>query len=282
MTKRAAHRKSPRRATEIQGAITLTENTLVEEIPVRSIVQHENDVAAALFPKVGDYLQLLAEAYTLSGLIFEKAYPERNVSLAKQVCTKLLMRINNDLRAVMMLAEVGYDVQANALAASIYEGAFTLGTIYDDSALAKQWVEHSDPKVSFKNAYDLAKAALANYGAHADWTDSFYQIYRQLCWGKHLNPISEQQGGIERIGDVIDYIPGPRADELTERGISYCCVFTVLFGIIGMEMFVRRHVKAENQQELLISLKDLGERRETLYQKGLARWASADPFPGKW
>ncbi len=123
---------------------------------------------------------------------------------------------------------------------------------------------------------------MSNYGAHADWIDAFYQIYRQLCWGKHLNPIPEQQGGMERNGNVFDYIPGPRADELTERGISYCCVFTVLFAIIGIEMFVRQHVKPEHQTPLLMSLKELGERRENLYRKGLARWGSADPFPGKW
>ncbi len=60
---------------------------------------------------------LLGKTYTLSGLVLESAYPERNPALAKQVCTKLLMRMSSDLRAIIMLAEVGYDVQANALAA---------------------------------------------------------------------------------------------------------------------------------------------------------------------
>lgn len=87
---------------------------------------------------------------------------------------------------------------------------------------------------------------------------------------------------MERTGDTIDYIPGPRADELTERGICYCSVFTVLFSMIGLEMFVRKHVKPEYQSALLLELKSLRERQQELYQIGLSRWGSADPFPGKW
>lgn len=260
----------------------MSEKLGLEEKPVRSIVEHETEIAKALFPKVGPYLELLASAYSLSGKVFEAAYPQMNPPLSKQVCTKLLLRLNNDLRAILMLAEVGYDVQANALAASVYECAFTSGTIFDSRELAEQWLDHDDPRASFRNAYDLAHAALSNYGAHADWTDAFYKIYRQLCWGKHLNPISEQQGGMERTGNVIDYIPGPRDDELTERGISFCCVFTVLFALIGMEMFVRVHVKEEHKGELLQSLKQLEEKRQALHKTGLRRWGSADPFPGKW
>jgi hypothetical protein len=255
---------------------------VLEKKPIRSIVDHENEIAKELFPKIEKYLQLFADCYTLSGKVFEAAYPHENPPLAKQVCTKLLLRLNNDLRAIMMLAGVGYDVQANALAASVYECAFTIGTIFDNRDLAKEWLDHDNPKVSFRNAFDLAKLALANYGAHSDWTDAFYQIYRQLCWGKHLNPISEQQGGMERNGNTIDYIPGPRADELTERGVYYCALFTVLFSMIGLEMFVRKHVKSENQGALLVELKALGEKQQDLYKIGLGRWGSADPFPGKW
>lgn len=259
----------------------MTDEVVIEQKPVRSIIDHENQIAKELFPKIEKYLELVADCYTLSGKVFEAAYPEVNPPLAKQVCTKLLLRLNNDLRAIMMLA-VGYDVQANALAASVYECAFTIGTIFDSRDLAKEWIEHDNPKVSFRNAFDLAKLALTNYGAHTDWTNAFYQVYRQLCWGKHLNPISKQQGGMQRVGDTVDYILGPRADELTERGVCYCAVFTVLFSMIGLEMFVRKHVKPANQTALLFELKALGERQQDLYKIGLARWGSADPFPGKW
>lgn len=260
----------------------MTESIALEEKPARSIVDKENEIARELFPKVEKYLQLHADCYTLSGKVFDAAYPEVNPPLAKQVCTKLLLRLNNDLRAIMMLAEVGYDVQANALAASVYECAFTIGVILDNSGLAREWLDHDNPKVSFRNAYDLAKLALTNYGAHTEWTDAFYQVYRQLCWGKHLNPISEQLGGMEKMGDVIDYILGPRADELTERGICYCSVYTVLFSIIGLDMFIRKHVKPRYQKSLLLELKSLGKRQQELYKIGLSRWGSADPFPGKW
>lgn len=249
---------------------------------VRSIVEHENRVAKELFPKVKEDLFLLGDTYTFSGQVLEIAYPEKNPTLAKQVCTKLVLRMINDLRSISMLAEVGYDVQANSLAASVYECAFTIGTIYDDRELAKKWIEHEDPKKAFLDAYLLTKTAWSNYGSKQDMTDSSYKIYRQLCWGKHLNPISEQQGGIEKVGNTIEYLPGPRSDELTERGISFCCSYTVFFALFGIEMFARKHVSANKQAELVQPIKELHERRANLFLKSQKRWGSEDPFPGKW
>lgn len=248
----------------------------------KSIGQLETEMAVELFPKVKDYLRLLADVYAASGNALQGAYPHVNPSLAKQVCTKLLLRLNNDLRCVFTLSEVGYDIQANALAASIYECAFTIATISDTEELAKKWVEHDNPKASFASALSLTTTGLASFGASEDWIEPMYQIYSQFCWGKHLNPIMEMQGGFERDGNILDWIPGPRADELTERGICFSTVYSVLFALIGLEIFVRKHILSENENDMRAVLCEIDGRREELYQSSLDRWKSPDPFPGKW
>jgi hypothetical protein len=181
-----------------------------------------------------------------------------------------------------MLVNVGYDVQANCVAASVYECAFTIGTVWDNAELAKEWINWDEPKKTFRDAFTLTKTSLENYGQHKDWTDIMYKLYRQLCWGKHLNPIAEQQGGMEREGNVIDYIPGPRSDDLTLRGVCFCCAYTVLLALIGMQLFVQKHTKAENLHLVTQKLQALGARQHELYKAGLAKWGSSDPFPGKW
>jgi|GEM_PF-4931511 len=101
---------------------TPTTNAQFEKLP--TIEQHETNVAKELFPHIQGHLKLLESIYRAAGLAFMGAFPELNASIAKRVCSRLLIRLNNDLRAAMVLAEIGYGVQANALAASIYECAF--------------------------------------------------------------------------------------------------------------------------------------------------------------
>lgn len=253
-----------------------------QETKLPTINELEDQIASEMMPTIQPYLALLQDAYFLSAEIFRSALPEVNPSLAKQICCKLLMRLNNDLRAIFMLVNVGYDVQANCVAASVYECAFTIGTIWDNPELSKEWINWDDPKKTFRDAFTLTKMCLENYGQHKDWTNVMYKLYRQLCWGKHLNPIAEQQGGMERGGNIIDYIPGPRADDLTLRGVCFCCAYAVLFTLIGMQMFIQKHTKPENQQLMTRKLQALGIRQHDLYKEGLARWGSSDPFPGDW
>jgi hypothetical protein len=255
---------------------------MTTKTPVYGIKEREDGIARALFPKVRDYLMLLGDVYTISGEAFAAAYPDRDVPLDKMVATKLMIRLNNDLRAVSMLAEVGYDAQANALAASVYEGSFTIATITDDATLADAWLKHEDPVKTWRDAKSLTLTGLKKFGSHSNWADPMYQVYRQFCWGKHLNPIAEQQGGIERSKEGIDYIPGPRDDELTERGVCFSCNHTVMFALIGAEMFVRHYVLNECKAYLSARLKELGNKWQELHKRAFVRWGCADPFPGKW
>ena len=120
-----------------------------------------------------------------------------------------MLRLINDLRSIWLLAERGYDVQANSLAASIYECCLAIASISDDNDLAKKWVLHNDPIKPFMSAKDLTKKGLENYGADSRWVDELYRIYRQYCWGKHLNPFSESQGGVEFGKDTVVFVLGP-------------------------------------------------------------------------
>lgn len=246
------------------------------------IEEMEAEIAKSLSLKVPDYLALLADAYALSGTALLAAYPDTKVPLDKMVATKLLMLLNNDVRAVHLLAEVGYNSQANSIAASVYEASFTIATISGDASLADAWLKHEDPTKPFRNAKSLTASGLAKYGADANWIVPLYQIYRQFCWGKHLNPIAEQQGGMERSNDGLDYIPGPNDDELTERGICFSSIHSTLCTLIAVEVFARYYVLTQHRSTLLQRLKAISDQRQLLHEGALARWNSVDPFPGKW
>lgn len=251
-----------------------------EEI-VPSISKIEDQVARQLMPTIGPYLMLIGDTYTLAGKVLKSGFPETNASLSKQVLTKLLMRLNNDLRAIGMLANVGYDLQANAVAASVYECAFTMAAIADNDEEAEVWLLWDNPKKTYKLARVLTEIGLNALG-RPELVADFYRIYSQLCWGKHLNPISERLGGIQRDGNTIDYLPGPRADDLTERGVCFCCAHACLLAFIGLQIYIERHTLPQNKGELVAELNNLAASQHDLYKKGVERWGSEDPFPGKW
>lgn len=252
-----------------------------KEGTTQSISQVEEQVARKLMPTIGPYLMLIGETYTLAGKVIKSGFPETNVRLSKQVLTKLLMRLSNDLRAIGMLANVGYDLQANAVAASVYECAFTMAAIADSDEEAEVWLAWDNPKKTYKPARELTEIGLNAIGKPA-WVDNFYRIYSQLCWGKHLNPISERQGGIQRDGSTIDYLPGPRADDLTERGVCFCSAHACLLAFIGLQIYIERHSLAPHKRELVAALNSLAAAQYELYKRGVERWGSEDPFPGKW
>lgn len=245
---------------------------------VRLIGDLEKTVKSELLPRIADYMRLLENSYAISGAILESAFPARNPSLAKQVCTKLMMRMINDMRCISLLSEVGYDMQACALAASVYETAFTIGSIRDDDSLATEWMDHSDPKKSFKDVYTNTRTTILQMGGTEKTAEHIYKVYRQLCWSKHLNPISEQQGGMELTSEGVDFVPGPNSDELTERGVCFCCSYTVLFVTVALDTFLDAHVLAEQQGNLNEELKKLSLARAELHRRGLARWSGPDPF----
>ena len=132
----------------------------------------------------------------------------------------------------------------------------------------------------------LTKTGLRNYGVPEESADGlaaeFYRVYRQLCWEKHLNPIQESQGAIERVEENVYFVPGPRSDELTERDIMYCCVHATWFAVMGVEVYVRKHTLTTNRGHLLEALRQIAQRRDELLQQGIQRWGTTDPFPGKW
>jgi hypothetical protein len=248
-----------------------------------SIQLLEDEVRKDLFPRIMEPLGLLIDTLNLAYIVLQSAFPTNNVTRAKSVCTKLLLRLLNDLRAIWILTDTGYDIQANALAASVYECCFAIATIGDDEELAKAWIKHDDPVKTFKDAKTLTRCGLERYGG-AEWaekTDFYYQKYTQFCWGKHLNPIMELQGNVEVEQDLITWVTGPSADALTERGVWFCCNYCVTFAFIALSIYFKHHV-IHDRIELKKFFVNINDRQLEAHKKALERWGGLDPWPGKW
>jgi hypothetical protein len=228
-------------------------------------------------------MHLLKGCLQVVYMSMQGAFPIVGASKSKIACTMLLMRLINDLRSMWILFETGYDIQANCIAGSLYECCFSIATIGDNDDLATTWFEHDDPIKSFMSAKDLTEKGTARYGASPEWVPELYRIYRQLCWGKHLNPFFQQQGGMEFGDKTLTYMPGPHSDELTERGIWFGCIKSALLTSIAISVYLRCHVLDENRAELELFIKEIGAEYDRLDLIARERWGGPDPFPGrKW
>jgi hypothetical protein len=236
------------------------------------IEQFETKIAQELFPQIKEELFLLDRTRVLALRSLHASLPHENPPIAKRVSSKLLSRMISDLRSIIILMEIGYDTQANCISASVFEGGLTIATIEDDEALAKEWVEWNDPKKTFRDAYFLCGQALKNLSYDLGHHDFLYNVYRQFCWAKHINPMFEQQGGLSKEGNSVYLSTGPDSEELTIRGIKYGCVFSTLFACMGLQSYITKHVLDENKAELIQEINEIAKEQKRLYERGNSIW----------
>ena len=73
--------------------------------------------------------------------------------------------------------------------------SFTIAYIGSDEQRAREWIEHEDPTRSFMGVRTMTKEGLAKLGTpDPDAQASVeYKVYRQLCMGKHSNPLLQKR-----------------------------------------------------------------------------------------
>ncbi len=107
----------------------------------------EREAQDALREALKEHRELAEKVARLIGRTFElferRRWPE--IPLPEQVGLCLLVRLLNDLRCTVLLADRGYGLQAVTIAGSIYEAAFAIGYIGAAQDLANAWVDHDDP-----------------------------------------------------------------------------------------------------------------------------------------
>jgi len=101
-----------------------------------SIEEEEERCRALLLPQYSGHGNLVKQAMNLIQQILQAEMPIRASEMtdAKRVAITLLVRLFNELRAVLLLCESGYALQAFSQAASIYEIGWTMAWMGDDES----------------------------------------------------------------------------------------------------------------------------------------------------
>jgi hypothetical protein len=202
---------------------------------------------------------------------------------ARSVATKLLFRIYDDLRSLVLLAERGYPLQAASIAASVYETGFSLALVCADFELARKWAMHDDPTRSWHPVKDLARRArmFMNDPNASETAARDYKNYRQLCMGKHANPLLQLQHGHVFEDLTVIFTPGPDTSEAGIRGGMFALEHAALYALIGITYYTT-HIAHDQRGELPKALDEISRERSQLHDEAKLRWGTEDPFPGKW
>jgi len=245
---------------------------------LQSIDDFEFEIGMRVEKESASYLEVVCLSYELANYTLESCFPSINAELSKLVCCKILLRLISDIRACLILLKIGYGEQALSIASSIYEGSMTIATIANCEELAKKWIEHMDPTKPFLPAKNLTDQGLKAYGGSLQSSVHMYEVYRQFCWGKHLNPLFQQHGSVEEEGNTFTLLPGPVFDERTFRVICFCSLQCGTLVSIAVEMIRRYYVLNSGAELIRQKVVELNSRLEKLRLECISRWGSESPF----
>jgi hypothetical protein len=237
--------------------------------------------------KLTAHLALAGDTFNFLNAVLGAApeIPVRQVSPSRMVTTALLLRLTNDLRCVGYLAPRGYELQAVSLVAPMYEAAYTMVVIGANDEMAQRWIEHDDPTQTFYgNIKTLTLDGLKKleHRTPEEQVKKEYLIYRQLCMGKHVNPLLQQQHGFVRAERTLTAVVGPMTDEQSERAGWFALEHASRLAHMGAHTFLLHHVPGERATDLWKALLDLGRRRDQLGDQATARGWDRDPTPDRW
>lgn len=247
------------------------------------LTKGEGAAARVLDPEAEAHIALCADTVSLIEESIEAVLSRWDAvdSIAARVNIALLVRLCQDLRAASMLARIGYSTQALVIVASTFEIAFTMLYVGSDEGRAEAWRDHDDPTKPFRTVRSLVNTVVQEQGAPEEVAEGHYRIYRQLCMGKHGNPLFTIDHSFqERDGKTLIYV-GPSFEESAVRAVQFALEQAAgLAGAAAREFMLS--FGGDKVMALADRLEELDERWKALRDEAIARWGTDDPFPGRW
>jgi hypothetical protein len=205
----------------------------------------EQQAVTTLGAELSGHLSLTERAFNLIGAVVS-SLPEiqiRDISQSRKVATVLLVRLSNDLRSAALIAVRGYALQALTLVGSMYEAAYTIAAIGSDDVLANEWINHDNPKRTYRQVRELTREGLIKLNApNADvQTGIEYRIYRQLCLAKHLNPLLQTEHGFQLEGQNVVAVNGPNLSEPAVRASWFALEHAARLATMALVSFISDH-----------------------------------------
>ena len=201
------------------------------------------------------------------------------VTPANQIAINLLVRIWNELRAVLILCQHGYALQAFSPAAVIYEAGLTVAAIGNSEEAAEKWFMHDVEERSYDNVKRLTEAGLKNLLGNdgAQKADTYYAVYRDLCMAKHINPKVQRHEGhnIDPDTKALNFAYGPDPSNEAVKKAWWVMSKAVKFMYPALDTFVKYYVPPECRQEANSLIKDLVKEHEELDKELFAELTAA-------
>jgi len=205
--------------------------------------------------------------------------PIDQVPESRRVCLGLLVRLANDVRAVRLLANYGYAVQAMSLLASAMEAGYTVAFIGRDEERAKKWVQHADTARACWPRKQLIEGGLQQLKWLQEGEIGEIQncVYMHACMAKHANPVLQRLHGYECESGAVRFTSGPALGE-PSKGVALQAAWFALLNavnsvIVALASFVECHLSHNQQSPFFVEeLASLMAESLRLAGEGRSRW----------
>lgn len=248
-----------------------------------ALTSGEEAAARALRPLAEQHIALCTDTVSLIEDSIEAVLARWDAvdSVAARVNLALLVRLSQDLRTASILAGIGYSTQALVIVASTFEVAYTIAYIGRDEGRARSWRDHDDPTKPFRSVRSLINMVLEEQGAPDGAAGNHYRFYRQLCMGKHGNPLFTTHHSFqEHDGRTLIYV-GPNSGEGAVRTLRFALENAAGVGGLAVRVFMSCF-GVENVTGLADRLQRLDAKWKGLHDEAVEKWGTDDPFPGRW
>lgn len=259
---------------------------MTNQVENLSVEQDEQRARNLLHPQIIGHLNLANEVCSLIWRVDASFNDTRFQDMPEPLLVRLILlsRIADDLRVIQHLCLMGYSEQACALGATVFENAHTSVFIGTDDERADQWINHDDPKQSFRPVRQMVKENVSRLAAGDKdiQVDAEYDVYTQLCWFKHTNPMVQdlRDPNFWELYGTLRHSP-----DTSEQGVRQC--WKVLEEVSRLGLFAAvetldQDVPGDQRGEIAAMVEKMNPIFDELHKRAKDRWGTSRPFRGEW
>jgi hypothetical protein len=213
-----------------------------------------------------------------------KDTPYRRSRLCQRVAFGLAIKLGNDLRSIAIVSGIGMPTQAVGLAAGSFETAYTLSYIAGNDQRASAWIEYNDPTRPFEPIRNIVATVLEQVMGSRDeeQIERRYRDYRQLCLGKHGNPLFVKHHSLRMEGSSVLLSLGPTTSEVAVRALQFALEQALGHATLALAALANVEEVLRRDESFIAELDRLNSEWSHLHKAAVERWGAEDPFEGKW
>lgn len=159
-------------------------------------LEEENKASDVMTEALSSHLEVLGKVDQVFDLLCHLMGSPMAWPPSIRVSMNLCCRLMDDLRAVELLCEHGYVVQARVILTTVIEVAGSIAHIAGNNEMAQKWIQHNDPERAFISSRRLIRGVVDRLGTGSHVAEKmeslFRDAYRWGCQAKHANPVEQR------------------------------------------------------------------------------------------